>query len=192
MPETKSREHFIPLRRQDLIDWLCADPALTPEDRDCFRHLCRSLSAACHFQFNQRFEELKAAYAPFDPDSDVQPLFRLTAEEKQKRLNELYRDFAWLMERANFIHLCREDIEPSLQEASDWGIRMRVDFSAFEHLAIFARGDVLAPRTRRRLRQLYRAEPTKVPSYQRLVMILKLQWERQIRMLDRGEEAYPF
>jgi len=26
----------------------------------------------------------------------------------------------------------------------------------------------------------------------RVVMILKLQWERQIRMLDRGEEAYPF
>lgn len=26
----------------------------------------------------------------------------------------------------------------------------------------------------------------------RIVLILKLQWERQIRMLDRGEEAYPF
>lgn len=26
----------------------------------------------------------------------------------------------------------------------------------------------------------------------RVVQILKLQWERQIRMLDRGEEAYPF
>lgn len=26
----------------------------------------------------------------------------------------------------------------------------------------------------------------------RIVQILKLQWERQIRMLDRGEEAYPF
>jgi len=26
----------------------------------------------------------------------------------------------------------------------------------------------------------------------RVVLILKLQWERQIRMLDRGEEAYPF
>jgi hypothetical protein len=26
----------------------------------------------------------------------------------------------------------------------------------------------------------------------RSCMILKLQWERQIRMLDRGEEAYPF
>ena len=26
----------------------------------------------------------------------------------------------------------------------------------------------------------------------RIILILKLQWERQIRMLDRGEEAYPF
>jgi hypothetical protein len=25
----------------------------------------------------------------------------------------------------------------------------------------------------------------------RILLILRLQWERQIRMLDRGEDAYP-
>jgi hypothetical protein len=174
MPEFECREHFIPLRRDELVGWLCAKNALPPDERDQFCSLCRHLSAAIHFQFNRRFEELKTAYAPFDPDSDLQPLVRPSAEDRQKRLNELYRDFAWLLERAGFDHLCREDIEPSLKETSDWGIRMRVDFSAFEHLAIFARGDVLLPRTRRRLRRFYREEQTKVPSYQRLVMILKI------------------
>ena len=174
MPEFGGREKFIPLRRHELVEWLCADEACRPEERDAFRRLCSHLFAVLHVRFHRRFEELKTAYDPFDPDTDMEPLLRLSADEKQKRLNALHKDFAWLMNRANFVHLTREDIEPSLKEASEWGIHVRVDFSAFEHLAIFARGDVLLPRTRRRLRRLYRPEPTKASSYQRLVMILKL------------------
>jgi hypothetical protein len=174
MPESQGREHFIPLRRDDLVEWLCADDTLTPEDQDKFRRFCRRLAAACQFRFNTRFEEMKAAYDPFDPDTDMRPLFRLSAEQRQQRINALYRDFAWLMDRANLVHLSRNDIEPGLKETSDWGVHMRVDFGAFEHLAIFARGDVLLPRTRRRLRNFYREEHTQVESYQRLVMILKL------------------
>jgi hypothetical protein len=174
MPDLEGREHFIPLRRDDLVEWLCADEALTPDDRDIFRRFCRRLSAASHLRFNRRFEEMKTAYDPFDPDTDMRPLFRLNAEQRQERLNSLYRDFAWLMDRANFVHLSCEEIEPGLKETSDWGVHMRVDFGAFEHLAIFARGDVMLPRTRRRLRNLYREEATKVASYQRLVLILKI------------------
>ena len=174
MREFGGREKFIPLRRHELVDWLCADEACRPEECDAFRRLCRHLFAVTHVRFNRRFEELKTAYDPFDPDTDMEPLLRLSAAEKQQRINSLYRDFAWLLGRANFVHLSCEDIEPSLKETSDWGIHVRVDFGAFEHLAIFARGDVLLPRTRRRLRHFYRPEHTKVPSYQRLVMILKL------------------
>jgi hypothetical protein len=177
MPDSQGREHFIPLRRDDLVEWLCADDTLTAEERDQFRRFCRRLAAACHFRFNRRFEEMKAAYDPFDPDTDMRPLFRLSAEQRQQRINAVYRDFAWLMDRANFVHLSREDIEAGLKETSDWGVHMRVDFGAFEHLAIFARGDVMLPRTRRRLRNFYREEQTKVESYQRLVMILKLRPE---------------
>jgi hypothetical protein len=174
MSAFEGREHFIPVRRDELVEWLCADDALTPEDSEQFRRFSRQLSAASHLRFNHRFEQLKTAYDPFDPDTDMKPLFRLSADERQQRLNALYRDFAWLMDRAKFVHLCREDIEPGLKETSDWGVHMRVDFGAFEHLAIFARGDVMLPRTRRRLRRFYREEQTKVASYQRLVMILKI------------------
>jgi hypothetical protein len=49
-----------------------------------------------------------------------------------------------------------------------------VDFGAFEHIAIFARGDTLQRRTRRRWANLYRLEEADVPIYRRLVLILKL------------------
>src|SRR5262249_4403748 len=124
MTEFKDREQFIPLRRSDLIDLLCADPDLTPEDRELFRQLCRLVVATYHYEYNQILEKLKAAYAPFDPDADTKPLRRLRGEERQQRLNELVSEFGWLMERANFKHLSREEIEPTLAAASDIGLRM--------------------------------------------------------------------
>jgi hypothetical protein len=180
-------EEFIPLARSDLIDLLCADRTLPPGgDGDAFRQFCELVTAVYHFEYNRRLHELKRAYAPFDPDSDATPLTRLSAEQRQGRLNELFSDFAWLLERAHFRHLCREEIEPVLSSASDWGIRMDVDFSAFEHIAIFARGDTLQQRTRRRLLNFYRLEEAEVPIWRRLVLILKL---RPHKRLGKGVDT---
>ena len=189
MAEFKNHEHFIPLRKQELIDLLCAN-GLRREEADEFRQFARLLGATYHFQYQQKLEELKTAYAPFDPDADTRSLIRLTAEEKQKRLNRLFSDFAWLMERANFKHLCRDDLEPYLRTASDWGVHMDVDFSCFERLAIFARGDVTQKRTRRRWRNLYRLESTTVPVFQRLVLILKLRPHRRLSKSADTESVY--
>jgi hypothetical protein len=92
----------------------------------------------------------------------------------------LFSDFAWLLEQASFKHLSREDLEPCHKAASDWGIRMDVDFSAFERIAIFARGDVQQKRTRRRFWNGYRLESTMVPVFQRLVLILKLRPHKRL------------
>jgi hypothetical protein len=179
MAEYKDREHFIPLRKTELIDLLCADKDLAPSDADQFRQFCQLVSAIFHFEFNQRLEELKAAYAPFDPDTDTISLVKLPAEERQRRLNDLFSDFGWLLERANFTHLSQEEIEPSLTGHGEWGLPMQVDFGAFERLAIFARGDTMLKLTRRRLLNLYRLEEIKVPGYRRLVLILKLKPDRR-------------
>jgi hypothetical protein len=190
MAEYKDRVHFIPLRTQDLIDLLCGDRTSTAQEAEDFRQFSRLVAAIYHFEFHQKLEELKAAYAPFDPDADTRPLARLSADDKRARLNLLFRDFAWLMDRANFKHLCTEDIEPYLNTASDWGVRMDVDFSCFERLAIFARGDVVQKRTRRRLRNLYRLESTTVPVFQRLVLILKLRPHKRLTKDVDTESVY--
>lgn len=182
MAEYKDREHFIPLRRSDLIDMLCADKDLLDAERELFRRFCRQVSATYHFEYNQLLEQLKSAYAPFDPDADMKPLTRLNSDQKQAKLNDLFNEFARLMERANYKHLTLEDIEPALEETSAWGLRMDVDFKVFERLAIFARGDTVQKRTLRSWKTRYRLEEVKVPIYQRLVMILKM---RRCRRLDR-------
>jgi hypothetical protein len=190
MPELRDREHFIPLRKQELLDMLCSHPGLRREEADEFRQFARLLGATYHFQYQQRLEEIKTAYAPFDPDADTRPLVRLTADERQQRLNRLFSDFAWLMDRANFKHLCRGDLEPYHRTASDWGVRMDVDYSCFERLAIFARGDVEQKRTRRRWQNFFRLESTMVPVFQRLVLILKLRPHKRLSQSADTESVY--
>jgi hypothetical protein len=190
MAPPTERESFIPLRRCDLIDLLCGDKELNALERDQFRQFCQLVTSIYHFEYNQRLEELKSEYAPFDPDCDTRALHRLTAEEEQKRLNDLFRHFGWLLEKANFRHLSREDIEPSLRDSSAWGLRVDVDFSAFERIAIFARGDTVQTRTRQRLGKLYRAETCQVPIYQRLVLIQKLRPHHRLLPQADTESVY--
>jgi hypothetical protein len=166
--------HFIPLARGELTELLCAEEGLAAADRAAIRRLAALLAAYYHFEFDHRFRDLREAYFTFDPDTDNTTLLRLTADERQTRLNRLYKDLGALLERAHFRHLARDEIEPAIDHASDWGVRVDVDFSAFEYVAIFARGEGFQTRTRRRLRNLYQPEEVDVPVYRRLAIMLKL------------------
>ena len=53
MAEYKDREHFIPLRKSDLVELLCADKKLPLEEREPFRQFCRLVSSVFHFEYLQ-------------------------------------------------------------------------------------------------------------------------------------------
>ena len=76
-------EQFIPIRSRDLVDLLCSDKELKPQDSDLFRQFCRLVSATLHFGYERRLRELKDAYAPFDPDRDTQTVEKIDSEERQ-------------------------------------------------------------------------------------------------------------
>jgi hypothetical protein len=184
MAEYKDREHYIPLRRSDLVDLLCKDKGLSAEDRVQFRQFCRLVTATYHFEYQQKLEELKDDYAPFDPDRVTKQVKQLSDEVKRQELDDLFQKFTWLMERANYKHLDRAAVEAALTEASDWGINMDIDFNVFERIELFARGDVIGKRYRRRWWKLFRLEEVHLPIYQRLVLILKLRPHKRLRGVD--------
>src|SRR6185437_5580140 len=190
MESSTAPEHFIPLARSELIDLLCADRALTESEREQFRTFCELVSALYHGEYHRRLQELKQAYLPFDPDNDTTSLLPPSAEKRQTHLNDLLSDLAWLLERGHFKHLSRGEIEPALDHASDWGIRMDVDFSAFEHIAIFARGDTMQTRSRRCWYNFFRPEEVDVPIYRRLVLILKLRQHPRLHGPIDTESVY--
>src|SRR5262245_8474501 len=110
MAEYKDREHFIPLRPVELVELLLGDPDFPAAEREPFTEFCKLLGATFHFEYHQHLEKLKSSYAPFDPDADTRALKPLPREDKQKRLDKLFDEFIWLLERANFKRLSRDDI----------------------------------------------------------------------------------
>jgi hypothetical protein len=173
-PRHWGREKFIPLRAADLLRRLAAVPTLSASQRDRFQQLCRLLMATFHYEFHGKLQELKAAYAPFDPDADTLDERPLSPTERQRGADELFDKFGWLLERANFEHLTRGDIKQALAATSDWGVQLSIDFDMFDRLEVYARGDVVSSKTRHRWRKLYRAEAVDVPIFQRLVVIFRL------------------
>jgi hypothetical protein len=172
--EYSNREHYIPIRKTDLVDLLSDDPKLPPAERDQFQRFCRGLAATLHCEYQARLEELKDSYAYFDPDSDTEPLIPHTHAEREEQIGNLFDEFISLLERANFKRLAHSEIEAAPNEASEWGINLQVNFDVFDRLEIFARGDIVGRRTRRRWRQFMRPQEVSVPIYQRLVVILRL------------------
>ena len=183
MAEYKDREHFIPLRKSDLIDLLCRDKKLPAGEREPFRQFCTLVSSVFHFEYLKQLEELKDVYAPFDPDADTKPLHPVSDAQRRDNEEQLFEKFTFLMERANFKRLTREEVARALQEvATTSGLNTHVDLNMFERLEVFVRGDVIRHLHRRSWKKLGKKEEIRVPFYQRLVLIVKL---RRHKRLDR-------
>jgi hypothetical protein len=190
MAEYKDREHFIPLRKHELIDLLLAEPELSPGDREGLRYFGTLVVATYHFEYHKALERLKDAYAPFDPDADTHAVHQTAEPQRRQLLEEFFKEFAWLMERANFKRLGPEAIEAALTEASDEGINMNVDLRVFERHELFARGDVVETRVRRRWWRLWRKQEVRVPLFKRLVMVMKLRRHRRLSRNVHTDRLY--
>ena len=183
-----NQEHFIPLRKAELIDRLCRQPDISAADEGGFRRLCQLLDATLHFEYHAQFEDLQNAYAPFDGDCDTVSLTELSAAERRARLDLLFRRFDWLMERANFRHLSRADLEAALGAVSQHGLRLEVDLACFDRLEMYCRGEFHLTQHRRNWKNFFRREEVEVPVYQRLVIIFRLQGgQRKSRTTDEQE-----
>ena len=181
MAEYADREHYIPLRKGDLVDLLCNEKGMPAAERAPLRQFCTLISAVFHFEYLERLEKLKDAFAPFDPDSQTKQLKPLQPEERDKKLEELFAGFRSLMERANFQRLTEDDVKAATEGgASDWGINMAVDFNVFERLELFHRGDGLVKRTKKHPIFRWRKIEKKVDCYGRLVLMIKLRPHKRL------------
>jgi hypothetical protein len=176
------REHFIPLRKSDLIELLVSQPDFPAERREDFRQFCRLVIATYHFEYHKTLEELKNAYAPFDPDADTRLLEAPTARQRQEREEAVFKDLAWLMERANFQRVGEEELLKALEGTSEGGVNMDIDLTVFERYEIYMRGDITQTRHVRRWWRLWRREKKEEPIFQRLVLVMKL---RRHKLLAR-------
>lgn len=191
MAEYADREHYIPLRKSDLVTLLCRDKQLPVVQREGVRQFCLLASAVFHFEYQKWLEELKDAYAPFDPDSETRPLEPLPADRRDKQLDTVFEAFVRLMERANFKRFSTEEVRQAVQVAADAkGLKTDVDLGAFERLEIFVRGEGVGTLTSRPWWKLGRRVEQNVPLYHRLVCIVKLRPHKRLPKDARTDAVY--
>jgi hypothetical protein len=179
------REHFVAIRRAELVELLCHRPLAPPREAGQFRRLAALIGATLHHEFHDRLEALKAAYAHFDPDTDAPPRGSLGPQELAASRDELFARFDELLERANFRRLSREEICAALDAMGEWGLRVDVDFDVFERLEVYVRGGGSVGRTRRQWRDGYRRREVQVPVYRRLAVIFRLRSDCRLgRLVD--------
>jgi hypothetical protein len=177
MADYTDREHYIPLRRNELIDLLCGYEGVTDEEREKLRTVSRLLASLFHFEFLKTIEEVGNDYAPFDPDRETVALQESSPNDKIDKLDKLFTTFGFMLQKANYRHITEEQLKQALNSRSRWGLTMNVDFSIFDRLSVYYRGDAIGRRVFRNWRKWWREEEVEVPVYRRLVIMLRLRDE---------------
>lgn len=180
IPMPVPREHYIPLRKADLVRRLCDSPLLSDDDRDAFARFAQLLDATFHHRFHTTLERLKDRYAAFDPDRDTFPLADGgPGPPEPAAAAKLFEEFGELLAQANFRELSEEQLETALNERSDVGVHLHLDLNRFERFAIFVRGESYSARQRRIMWKAWRLETFQVPVYQRVAVIFRLKQEEE-------------
>lgn len=171
--DTQAQEHYIPLHTTDLVEFLAQHPGLDGPAVTQFRQIAMLLQAIEHHLYRQRHEQLLYSYAPLDPDLDRMLASVPTPIERDHTIDECRKRTESVLLRANYRKLTTEELEQTLEVASQWGVRMRVNFELQEWMDVYTRGLVIGTRKQRRLRKLYRFIEFEVPLYQRLVIVFR-------------------
>ncbi len=171
MAQYSDREHYIPIRHADLLALLISDIGNETADVSRFRRLVGLLSAVINHDHFKLLSELKDDYAPFDPDVGTVRPANLPGSDS---IDSFVDRFTFLMERANFKRYTLDEVREMSKGVSYWGLNMDVDFSIFEKLEIFARGEGVGSRSIRRWYNLWLKRDISFPNISRLVLLVKL------------------
>lgn len=174
-------EPYIPLRVTDLVDVLLTEagtPEYAPmpaEQHEAFRKFASLLGQRIESNYRGLLRTLLDAYAPFDPDTETLALRDPGVDGASTRLDNLFASFTLLLERGGFHRMTRDEIERTMQGASHWGIEMDVCWDVFDRVEVFYRGKGIGWRTRRPWWRFFREQELEVPTFRRVVLMLKQQ-----------------
>ncbi|GAA61769.1 hypothetical protein P20652_3658 [Pseudoalteromonas sp. BSi20652] len=131
---------FIPFRKQDIVD-MCSEELKSSTQKTSFKQFCDLLASLIHYDYHSTLESLKNNYAPFDPNSDTRSLAPVSADQKAQCQRDFAKDFAKVLNAANFEVITNEDLQDALNEESLFKVRLEVEFDDFEEVVFYRRGE---------------------------------------------------
>ena len=173
----ESRTTFIPLRHNDLVVDLLERFQIRGNDSDQFTATCARLQRIFHAEHLTQLLHLEEIYGPLDPDSQAVELEMLNESEVRQRVEKLFDRVSGLLFSAHYKRLDRNNIERAMDMASQWGVRLEVNFDLYDRIEIFARGYHVVQVKRRRWQNMFREESIELPEFERLIMAFRLKPE---------------
>ena len=178
------RERLIPFRKSDLIEMCVRDGRLDPADHTSFREFCRLLASTLHFEFHERLEGLKDAYAPFNADRIMRTPFVEDPRGREQLQRELVESLEAVLVQANYERVDRAALERALGESSLLEVQLHVDFEDYAELMLYRRG--LRTRTAK-VRSWFglREREVEVESYDRVALYVRFEGEEHFAAKGR-------
>lgn len=180
-------EPFLPITTADLIDALLARSGDTTAElspagelpRERMRDLFGGFAELLHHRYRPLYSRFAQRYAALDPDRDTRPLLgreacAVSEQEQLAAVTEISQAGQTVLADAGYTEVSRQELEQAVGMSSHWGVPLHVDFDVFEAIIVYARGDVVGQRAKRRWQNLYREVLFDVPLYQRVVVMFKL------------------
>lgn len=175
-----SREKFIPVTRQALIDRLSQAQAWPHEPIAGVRRLFSYLNQWRQQSYGAKLIELEQAYEPFSPDSDLLVTRRFSSRDRSVLEARLMAGMCDLLQHANYTRIDASMVDVILTRDSAYGLDLHVDLNAFAQLEIWYRGVSKRTATRRSIRNFYlQKEDFDIPIFRRLAIVFKLKSEEQ-------------
>jgi hypothetical protein len=187
---TDTRERFIPIGRQDIVEDLLAASHWNDEERQNFEDFCEIIISLYHHKFHKYLESLKHSYTLFNPDNDI--IVRKHNDSNQKQmLQDLTNEMLNLLNNGNYEVLDKLALKIAMNADSYYGLNVHVDLDDFEQLIVYYRGSSMMEEYTRTWTSLFlKKKKIEIPIYKRLFLLIKFKTEddRVQELVASGEK----
>ncbi|HEX2215713.1 MAG TPA: DUF3754 domain-containing protein, partial [Xanthobacteraceae bacterium] len=132
---TAQADHFIPVRKSELLRALLADPSLGGQNRDKLRELERLMGAILHFEYFSRLDALRESYHPVDPElMSGGPVDALVFAQKYSAFVD---KFTALLNGANFVEVSPDEVDRAHSEHAALRVSVHTPLDDFHAVRFF-------------------------------------------------------
>jgi hypothetical protein len=174
------QDHFIPVRKIDVLDAVVADQALGSEaDREKLRTLCRLLGAIYHYRYFDQLEKLRNDYFYFSPDLAAVHA-RFDARTVQHAYRELVDTLIEVLQGANFTEIPHHEIDQAHREHALVQVDLVAPRDNYGEVRFFRRGQ---HRENIEIREWFgwRTRSVEVDVYNDVVLLVAIRYDAKPR-----------
>ena len=133
------RDHFIPVRKADVLHALIAQWAPGGEQQsEKFRQVCRLLGAIYHYEYFDQLDRLRDDYFYFNPELDSHARFDPAAVERAYL--DIVAALTQVLHGANFAEVPHEEINRAHREQAIVRVNIEASTEDYRDIRFFRRG----------------------------------------------------